>query len=323
MRQVPVDKLLSRVELKTSLQEVADVVSKDFELGKKISVIPMPVGYEELNCLLATTKGKFVVKIFSKAKSLTVINSNISALTNFASEGVPVPKLHKSSSGEYLFTTSSNPNAYLIVMDFFDGKKFTEITPSLKDMQAVANFLSIINSLSFPINSNYDMWLTINLLKEFADKKGHLIPSDLGLIAPVISDLETIDYSQLSKSIVHYDLHRENAMKNPAGEYCILDLASVDYNFTVFDLATFLALFCVDPSTYKSVVQSYLNGHSLSEYELSLLPLLIKATYSSNLLTSSYLQKTHQDENPEQSLYYQNMGREGLRMLKSQSLHIL
>ncbi len=51
------------------------------------------------------------------------------------------------------------------------------------------------------------------------------------------------------------------------------------------------------------------------EYELQVLPMLILATFAANTLIPTYLQQSGTDENSEQTLYYQKLGRNGLRRL--------
>ena len=79
--------------------------------------------------------GEFVVKIFSKNKELNFIESNVRSLLNFHEGNVPVPKIYQTYSGDFLYRIENNPTAYLIVMDYFDGKKFTEIEPTTGDIK--------------------------------------------------------------------------------------------------------------------------------------------------------------------------------------------
>lgn len=323
-KKLTLKKIFSRVNLPISFEKIGLLVAKEFNLGTLKEYSPMMVGYEELNSLLITSEGKFVVKIFSKDKNLKIIESNIFSITNLLKNGIPVPKLCKNLSGNYLFKIKNhNTQSYLCVMKYFDGKKFTEVNPTEQDLKNLVTYLARINNLHFKAKINYDPWLTINLEKEFNNKKSFLNKSSQKLVEKVVKDVLEIDKGELGKGIVHFDLHRENAMKNKSGQYCILDLASCNYNYTIFDLATFIALFCFDPSRrdqdiygiYNFVLGKYQAIRKISEYELSILPALIKATYASNLLIASYLQKDNQDENPEQTAYYKSLGRNGLKLI--------
>jgi len=201
--------LLKRVVLKTSFKDLSKELCEQFLLGNPISFKPMKVGYEELNTLLITSTGKFVVKIFSKNKSLDVIKSNLTALIEYSRGGIPSPKLYKSLNGDFLYKVKNHKSTYLIVMDFFDGKKFTEIDPTEEDKKNIANILGNIHKLQFKTSANYDIWLTKNLVKEFELKRKYLSNSEELMILPIVERLKKVDYSKLSKSIVHFDLHRE------------------------------------------------------------------------------------------------------------------
>ncbi|HUD20306.1 MAG TPA: phosphotransferase [Patescibacteria group bacterium] len=322
-------KLLERIYLPISLDEVATSVTESFGLGSIISFESLLVGYEEVNSLLITSKGKYIVKIFSKDKDRKTIQSNVTALLEYYKGGIPVPKLYKTAQGDYLYKIIGESATYLIVMDYFDGSRFTDVKPTSGDKKNITNILSKIHSLNFATSANYDMWLTVHLAGEFEKKRTFLTDSNLKLIEPVVKEFHKIDYSKLTKSIVHFDLHRENVMKDRNGKYCILDLASTDYNYKIFDLATFMALFCTEFRQsleeniliYKQIISKYLQSGSLNAYEKEILPLLIKATFASNLMIPEYLQKTGKDENPGQTIYYKLMGEEGLNM--SNNTHLL
>lgn len=313
--------LLFRVNLTISLKDLSERIVRDFELGNCISFAPLPVGFEELNALLTTTKGRYIVKIFAKDKDISSIESNVNALLKFYAGGIPVSKLFQTVWGEYLYKIQEDPASYCIVMEYFDGIKFTELTPSTEDFCHVSEILAGIHLLSFQTYANYDIWLTIHLAREFDRKKQYLDEIDKVLIDPVVSGLSAINYSRLTKSIVHFDLHRENVMKDQDNNYCVLDLASCDYNYTIFDIGTFIALFCFDASLslstnislYHEMITSYSLKRKISPYELAILPVVIKATFASNLLISTFLQKTT-DPNPEQTRYYRALGKSGLAM---------
>ena len=116
-------KLLERIHLYIPFDALSSQITSDFGLGSPVSFEPLPVGYEEVNSLLVTSKGKYIVKIFSKDKDTATINSNVTALLEYYKGGIPVPKLYQHSGGEYLYRIEGT-DTYLVVMDYFDGKKF-------------------------------------------------------------------------------------------------------------------------------------------------------------------------------------------------------
>lgn len=324
MNMLATKRLLERINLDVSFEELAGQLTRDYGLGSSSSFKPLPVGYEEVNSLLVTNKGKFIVKIFSKDKDLKTIKSNITALLEYYKGGVPVPKLYPNSKNRYLYKINQVHAAYLIVTDYFDGEKFTEVQPTIEDKIKITKILSQIHKLNFKTSANYDIWLTIHLAKEFEKKYKYLSEENRELINPILDEFVKIDLSKFTKSIVHFDLHRENVMKNKNGDYCILDLASTDYNYKVIDLATYMALFCTEfnkaPKNnlhiYRTILKEYEKNNSLNDYEKGALLILIKATFASNLFIPEFLQKTGRDENPTQTIYYKFMGKKGLEMLK-------
>lgn len=315
---------MQRVSLSISLPQLAQQILGNISLGDLISIEPMLVGYEELNIFMKTTRGTYVIKVFSKDKDLETITSNVTALLHYERGGVPVPKLYTNADSEALMRVPET-STYYIVMDYFDGEKFTDTAPTLQDKKNIAQIISRIHTLSFETNATYDPWLTKNLPQEFALKKQYLDSAEIELIQKIVDDFSAIDFNKCSKAIGHFDLHRENVMKNDRGEYCVLDLACTDYGYKVLDLATYLALFCTeiteDATTnagiYGEIIDAYLECGTLADYEKQALITCVNATFASNFLLPKYLQATGEDQNPEQTVYYKSIGAAGIKLSKA------
>ncbi len=316
--------LLSRVQLHMPLMQLANRIAETFRLGSVLSFELLPVGYEEVNALLTTSTGKYIVKIFSKDKSLKAIQSNVRALMAYSAGGIPVPKLFPFAHNSYLYKIPEEADTYLVVMEYFDGKRFTDISPTVKDKRLIVDIMANIHELRFQTSTQYDAWLTINLQKEFAEKSTYLTDKQLQVIKPVVDRFSQIQFDEFQKTTTHLDLHRENVMKDAAGRYCILDLASTDLNYTVIDIATYFALFCTEFTQnareniymYRELLARYTKQRTLSPYESAQLMTLIQATFASNLLIPAYLIASGTDENPAQTLYYRSMGEQGLELFK-------
>lgn len=314
--------LLQRCNLTSSLAELASEFEKQYDLGRVVGLEPLFAGYDDINCQLTTSRGQYVIKLFSKHKSLEQINSNVTALLRFAEAGIPVPKLSAAKTGEYLYQTANGSGTYGVVMDYFVGKPFTHTPLTKDDVPKLTAVVAGIHSMPrFPTHAGYDMWLTHNLIAEFDQKKQFLDADDLALIEPVVDEMHHLELDRLTQSIVHCDLHRENILKSDGGAYAVLDLASCDYSYSVFDLATFIALFCFEfdeplahnQEVYELVMKNYTQLHPLSAYETKQIGLLVKATFAANLLIPRYLQESGEDSNPDQTQYYLGLGRKGLQ----------
>lgn len=329
MKKLTLEKLLERINLKTSLNDLAKEIEQNFKIGSVSDISLMFAGYDDVNCLLITSNGKFVVKVFSKDKSLEKISSNVEAIVKFSAGDVPVPDLHKTIHNKYIYETNDGSNTFLILMDYFDGLPFTKVEPSFDDFIKLTEIVSRIHRVPvFNTKANYEMWLTIYLVAEFDEKKEYLEQVDRDLINPVVDELRKIDFKKLNKSMVHFDLHRENIMKSKSEKYAVLDLSGCEYNYTAFDVATFISLFCLNFKNslkenqyiYNEVIGTYSHVGNLNDYEKKIMTLLIKATFASNLLIPTYIQKTDSDNNPLQTEYYKSLGRRGLKSLKEITL---
>lgn len=314
--------LLSRVYLDISLDRLLRQVAIEYGLKKLISYEPIGVGYEELNIKIVVEKGIYVVKIFSKGKNPDVIQDYIKGLVEFYHAGIPVPKLLRRKD-EYLFRFSGRKGStYLCVMEYFNGQSFLEREPTENDLINLTKYIAKIHSLNFKINSNnYDSWGTSNLLAEYDKKKYCLRADDLQIIQPVVIEFQNIDFSNFRQSVIHGDLQRNNIMKSSKGDYCILDLGSLNFAPSAIDLAIFLAVFCFDPYSvvenkrrYKLVVNEYTMRMPLSPLELLHLPTLIKATYAIYFISSNYALQVNNDDSS-QTVKWLDYSRRGLEML--------
>jgi hypothetical protein len=93
------------------------------------------------------------------------------------------------------------------------------------------------------VNPEYDYWIPQHLPNEIIKKGKYLDIEDKRSVSEVVKELSMVDLSKCLKGIGHFDLHRDNAMINKIGEYCIFDLATVDYHHTIFDLGAYIDCF--------------------------------------------------------------------------------
>ena len=230
------EEFLARVDLPCSLEDFVEHIASDYVLGTVLKWEPIKEGFEELNIKTKTTKGTYVIKIFSRQKTFRNIKDNIKGLVALRKGGIPVTKLLKANNN-FLYTTKGKKgNTYACVMDFFDGRNFENTRPGDSDIKTITNYLAKIHNLRFKVNRNYDSWGTANLVKEFLDKKEYLKPEDLKLIETIVREFRKIDFSKFRKCVIHGDIQRKHILKNRQGDYCVLDLGVMDFNAAIMTI---------------------------------------------------------------------------------------
>jgi len=122
-----------RINLRFPLKEISKIVIKQYNLGSFISNRVIFVGYEDFNYILKTSKGKFVVKIFSLLRSdkdcqVLVHKAFVPYKNEFST-----PKIYE-IKGNTLFNFSIHNQAFrLCVMDYIDGKDFYRLGVELNE----------------------------------------------------------------------------------------------------------------------------------------------------------------------------------------------
>lgn len=316
--------LLSRIDLEASLPQVLNRVATEYKLGNITNYEFIRIGYQELNIKTFTSKGTFIVKIFSKDKPYDTIQEHLKGLVEFAKANIPVPQLLKSNNNLLYTTKGKKGKTYICVTKFFEGKNFLQMKPKREDIRNITYYLTKIHKLSFKINGYYDDWGTAHLDKEFKKRKKHLESEDVHLIEPIVKEFQKIDFSKFRKCIIHGDLQREHVLKNTQGEYCILDLGCMDFNASVIDLAIFIAVFCLDldfplkknKEIYQFVVKEYLKRNRLNASGIDSLLIFIKATYAIYIVGANYELVVHKDKS-KQTLNWLAWGKKGLNKFKN------
>ena len=231
-----------------------------------------------------------------------------------------MPKLFM-AQGKPVYSRKGKKGAvFACVMEFVDWPTFEGKLPAKKDIGALVKILAKIHKIRLKIRGNYDNWGPANLLQEYGRKKKWLAKKDHELIRPIIEEFMKLDFRKFRKGIIHGDLQDVHVKKGPKGKYCIIDFGTVDYNFIVFDIAIFIALFCTNPESREKleettdfVLKEYEKHNRLSNYEISSIPSLIRAVYAINCIAPSYLHYAKHD-NSRQTVEWLKFARKGIRL---------
>ncbi|MBI4534133.1 MAG: phosphotransferase [Candidatus Melainabacteria bacterium] len=294
---------MSRVTLDRPLAQLIQDISTRFDLGTPNQYELIEHGYQDVNVRLIAASGQqYLVKIFSKRRTLTNIQDQIRTLVFLASNGIPVPHLVHCEREPLIEVADPSGTAYVCVMEYFEGHDFEKIPPSQPDIVYLAGCLSRIHQLHFNVSRYYDDWGAANLATEFAAKLRHLSSDDLILVENILSAFSEVNLAVLRQCTIHGDLYRSHVLRNLRGEYCIIDFGCMDYNAAVLDLAIFIAHFCLGVNQtpaeitqlYNLAIDAYCAIGCLSKQELAALPILIAASYAAYIVaTSSLIANAH------------------------------
>ena len=116
---------LGRIDTRIDKNKLITIVAQKYNLGKVIRFNQILEGFEDYNIKLITSKGTFLVKMFSQFKSFRHVKDNINGLKEFYEMGILVPQLIPHSKDQYLYYYEEKELMALIcVMEYFNGRSF-------------------------------------------------------------------------------------------------------------------------------------------------------------------------------------------------------
>lgn len=314
--------------------ELIEKVIEAYQLGTLISADGIEVGYEDVNFILVTDKGKFLLKVLidftaKQPRSEADSYQYVETMESLRADGVPLPKLFKTGDSYLLkqIVPHNELPIWMIVMEFFEGIDFISGPPTLDDIRYIAKILTIINSSKLVRESMYDPWQPQFFLEEYQANAQYLSPANTKLIEAVAQKFRQIDLSHLPKSIIHADFMRNNILKNSAGEYCVLDYGVVNFAPRLADVGVFLAGFCLDPEisveknqvAYQTGLETYLQYLPLTPYELDHIGTMTSAAYALFHIAATH-EKFVENNQTEENDYWISLGISGLELTRQLGL---
>lgn len=311
--------LLSRIDILGTLEQLLARVATAYQLGSIQSYTIFDNGYQELNVLLITTTGRFVIKIFSKEKTLQRIRDNIWGYLTLQKNGILTPTLQKTRIGEYIFSTEGKlRTTYLCVMNYFYGSYLHAEDARSNDISTLAQYMAAIHSHTKRIHRYHDTMGLVNLVSQYNKFKSYLPPDLFALVEPVVKKFSSLPLQRFRHSIIHGTFEPENILKNKHGDLCLLDLGCMDYNASIIDIATFFANFTIDLSLDKrrkitnTFLQTYQSIRSLTSKELASLPSLVCSQYAVYIIRTNYYRVKLKDATQQTNRLF-SMSKRGLQ----------
>jgi len=310
-----------RIEYQGDLKLLLRQVCKDYDFGDYLSHKVIPVGYEDLNVVLVTSKAKLFVKIFAKFRSQKDCLRYVGVMLEANKAGVSHPRIYKSKIGELYEAMMDGSIVRLCLMEFIEGKTFYDLRqlPTTEELRFLAHQAAIINNLPIKPDPVYDSWAIVNLVKEFEEKQQYLSKKDSEVVTPVYKEFRKVNLDQLPHCFVHGDIIKTNVMRSNTGDLYILDFSVSNYYPRVQELAVlFCDLFFNEkyPTSFKKNYDrglfEYQKDIQLTPEELKIMPLYIQAAHVMHIICANYEREVNGNTSKENESWL-NLGRIGLR----------
>jgi Ser/Thr protein kinase RdoA (MazF antagonist) len=315
--------LQKRIDYTGDLAPVLRMVCSDFVLGDYRSHKLVPVGYEDLNIVLTTSRKNYFVKIFASFRDERECKQYVSIMTSILDKGISHPLLYSSASplGFLRKIELQGHSIFLCVMEYIDGKNFLQLKkkPTEKEAMFIVSQAAKINSLSLKPAPVYDSWSVTNFDREYTEKKYSLPPEDSMLITPLIQKFKELEIQKLHHCFIHGDIISINLMKDREDTIYIIDFAVSNYYPRIQEVAVLLCdlfFYPDDPGKteemYAFVVGEYEKYMKLTEREKKVLPVYIQFAHAMHLLRASY-EKIVNGDTTSVNEYFLSIGRKGLQ----------
>lgn len=314
------DTFQNRIGYSGDVELVLLQVCKDYSLGEYISYKVIPMGYEDFNLILSTSKGKYFVKMFATFRDEAESQRYVDVMIKALEVGVQHPKLYKSTQGYLHKIIFSDVQISLCVMEQIDGVSFYEknLKATTNEMRFLVQQASLINKIDLNPKPVYDSWAIVHFREEYKKKREYLNENDIKLIDPLVEQFSAIKVEELPHCFVHGDIIKTNVMKDKDGKLYIIDFSVSSYYPRVQELAVLLCNMLFDedkPETfqeyYKLALEEYQKHNPLTEIEIEVLPLFVKVAHVMHVLCATY-EKVVKGNNTAENEYWINLGRKGL-----------
>ena len=315
------EKFHQRIEYTGELEDFLPGVCQDYDIGSFIKRKIVMTGYEDLNLILETTKGKYFVKIFAKFRDLANCKRYNDIMLKALDIGVQHPQLLKSNQGYLHILKLDKGEVRLSIMEYIEGDSFfnTGEKPTKEHIKFIANQAALINSIDVKPSHVYDSWAIINFIKEFEKLKPHLTDEDLQYIQPLADAFKKLDIQKLPHCFVHGDLIKTNIMKDNNDQLWVFDFSVGNRYPRIQEFAVLACNFLFDEHSKEAseenlrlALEEYQKTIKLTSEELQTLPLYIKAAHAMHVIGATKDKVEHNNLSDE-NMYWLEQGRLGLR----------
>ncbi len=309
---------LDRLNFSGDIQPVLERACIAYGIGTCEDFSTIPVGYEDCNIILRTTKRKYVAKIFSKMRTDEDITRYVSIMTNVLAGGVNHPQLLM-VAGEYLYQDVEIPTIQMVLMHFIEGNSYLSLdtVPSADERKAVLEQAALIHKIDYHPPFVFDSWAIPNFVILLERTQQYIDTDDVPLVMEVKKRFSQIPFDDLPHAFVHGDFTKANVIKADDGKIYILDFSVANWYPRIQELAVIIANLLHDTSgpslreRVDMVAEEYGRLNSLSETEKQFLYDYSLAGIAMEFM-GAHQEKYVNGNDTEETNYWLRLGREGL-----------
>ncbi|MBT7567490.1 phosphotransferase [archaeon] len=275
------------------------IILGSWDLGRILSHKKTEKGVVNLNWIVRTTKGKYILRELGKSKKLKELKFELKYLDYLKRKKFPykIPSPIKNRKRESFIKKGGS---IFWVYEFIEGRDIKRFGyPELKECaKMMAIYHQIIENSGIDNKTSYSDFAREEILEEIKsfqkeignspkDEKEKIFLGESNKLLPLLNNLNVVGYSKLKKYSLHRDIGPENTLWKNKKLVGVIDFENVGEikDTLIKDLAVMLQYSCRD-KTYKYkldlklvkfFLKEYKKHHPLSRTEISFIPEIIIA----------------------------------------------
>jgi homoserine kinase type II len=278
-----------------------EALLKNWNIGDLISHKQAEKGVVNINWILRTTKGRYILRKVAQSTKTTNLKFELDYLTYLKQHGFPykIPAPIKTKKGGFI--QRFNGSRFWIY-EYIDGKNVERFGyPELKEIaKMMAVYHKTIESSGLDnkkgsggvfkrrsILKELEGYKAQILKKDKLDRKDRIFLKESSTLIPLLRNLDGREYSKLPRYPLHRDINPENTLWKNEKLIGLIDFENVGMmNDTVIkDISTMLQYSCRDRKQKDKLdlkrahffLREYEKHHPLSEKEIEFIPDIITA----------------------------------------------
>jgi len=272
--------------------DLAALVAR-YDIGTVVSCKGIAEGVENSNFLLETTGGRFILTLYEKRVSESDLPFFVDLLNHLASRDSPVPAMIRDRTGAAIQQVSGRAAC---VIQFLPGISLTHPTPG--QCGAAGAALGAMHKALEGYSGARENSMGHEHWRSVAEATGNLDAVLPGLQAIVDGELDYLEAhwpTDLPAHVIHADLFPDNVLMLGDRVTGLIDFYFAASDFRAYDLVITHASWAFsadgkhcDPILAQALMRGYANEITLSDDEVSALPLLARGASLRFLLTRAH-----------------------------------